>query len=194
VALVVGLGNPGARYAGTRHNVGWRVVDRLVRRWDARADERTAEYRTWAAGVAGRPVLLLQPLTFMNLSGHALAVWRERHALDPAEMLVVADDVYLPVGHLRLRASGSSGGHRGLEDIERVLGTRDYARLRLGVGAVDSAALRQHVLDEPGGEEVQALERAADAAADAVACWLDEGILAAMSRFNRRVRKEVSEP
>lgn len=193
MALVVGLGNPGTRYADTRHNVGWRVVDRLVARWCARPAERTAEYRTWNAAPGGREVALLQPLTFMNLSGEAVRAWGERHPLVLAEVLVVADDVYLPVGSVRLRPGGSSGGHRGLESIEQALGTREYARLRIGVGAADRAELREHVLEAPAGDEGQMLELAADRAADAAECWLGEGILAAMSRFNRRERKEVSE-
>jgi PTH1 family peptidyl-tRNA hydrolase len=193
VALVVGLGNPGTRYADTRHNVGWWVVERLVARWSARPGERTADYRTWTAEVVGREVALLQPLTFMNLSGDALKACGERHPFSPAELLVVADDIYLPVGALRLRAGGSSGGHRGLESIELALGTREYARLRIGVGAAEGTDLREHVLGVPAEEEGRMLEDTAGRAVDAVECWLGEGILAAMNRFNRRVGKEVSE-
>ena len=101
--------------------------------------------------------------------------------------------MYLPAGTLRLRASGSSGGHRGLASIERALNTRAYARLRMGVGAAPSAELRQHVLGEPAGGEREALEQASEQAADAVECWIERGLKDAMNRFNRRVRKEVSE-
>lgn len=193
MALVVGLGNPGSAYADTRHNVGWWVVDRLVRRWQARPDERHAEYRSWTAVARGRDVTLLEPLTFMNLSGEAVRTWGASHAFEPSELLVVTDDVYLPVGALRVRPEGSSGGHRGLESIEHLLGTRGFARLRIGVGEAPGVRLREHVLDTPAGEERATLERAADHAADAVECWWLEGILEAMNRFNRRVRKEVSE-
>jgi PTH1 family peptidyl-tRNA hydrolase len=193
VALVLGLGNPGARYARTRHNVGWRVLERLVGRWQARPAGGTDTWRAWRAERSGRVVDLVVPLTYMNASGAALETWRERHGLDPAGLLVVVDDVYLPVGSLRLRAAGSSGGHRGLESLEAVVG-REFARLRVGVGAAeDAAGLREHVLDEFEEDERAVVDEAVERAADAVECWLDEGVLAAMNRFNRRTRREDSE-
>ncbi len=193
MALVLGLGNPGARYARTRHNVGWRVLERLVGRWAARPAGGTDTWRAWRAERAGKAVDLVVPLTFMNASGVALEEWRERHGLDPAGLLVVVDDVYLPVGSLRLRVAGSSGGHHGLESLEAVLG-REFARLRIGVGAAEDAAeLREHVLDEFAEDERAVVDEAIERAADAVECWLDEGALAAMNRFNRRTRGEESE-
>jgi PTH1 family peptidyl-tRNA hydrolase len=107
--------------------------------------------------------------------------------------LVIADDVYLPVGLVRLRPSGASGGHKGLENIEQELGTRDYARLRIGVGAAEGSKLEDHVLAEPEGDERRTLEAAADLAADAVEVWMAQGIHSAMNRFNRKATKEVSE-
>ena len=193
MALVLGLGNPGPRYARTRHNVGWRVLDRLVRRWDAAPAGEQGTWRAWRAERAGRSVDLLLPLTFMNASGLALEAWREGRAFDPAGMLAVVDDVYLPVGRLRLRVSGSSGGHRGLESLEQVVG-RDFARLRIGVGVVaDAAGLREHVLDEFDEDEEVVVDEALERAADAVECWVAEGPIAAMNRFNRRIRKEETE-
>ena len=191
--LVLGLGNPGARYAGTRHNAGWRVVDLLRPRWSAAPGDEVPEYRAWRVPRAEREVNLVVPLTFMNLSGGVVAAWRERHGLEADQLLVVADDVYLPSGVLRIRARGSSGGHRGLESVAEALGTTDYARLRIGVGGVSSAELREHVLEEPAEDEAKTIEEAVARAADAVAIWLDEGVLAAMNRFNRRVVKEVPE-
>jgi PTH1 family peptidyl-tRNA hydrolase len=193
VALVVGLGNPGERYAATRHNVGWRVVRRLIERWRAGPDPEHPRWRAWTARHGDRAATLLMPLTFMNASGEAVADWRAAHALEPDALLVVTDDVYLPVGTLRLRAEGSSGGHRGLESIEQALGTQSWARLRLGVGEAPGEALREHVLDEFSEEEEAEVERAVALAADAVECWLDRGIIAAMNQFNRKVRKEESE-
>ena len=191
--LVVGLGNPGPRYARTRHNVGWRVLERLVGRWGATLAGEHDTWRAWRAERAGGIVDLLQPLTYMNASGAALEAWRERHGLDLAGMLVAVDDVYLPVGRLRLRASGSSGGHRGLESLERVVGS-GFARLRIGVGAAgDPAGLREHVLDEFDVEEEAVVDVALERAADAVECWVAEGSLAAMNRFNRRNRREEPE-
>ena len=185
--LVVGLGNPGERYAPTRHNVAWRVLDTLAARHGAREAGRDTTWRARETAIAGQPAVLLQPLTYMNLSGEALAAWRERHGREQ-ELLVVNDDVYLPLGFVRMRASGSSGGHRGLESIEAAVGSRDYARLRVGVGAAGSAAeLKEHVLEEFAPEELPALEEAVRLAADAVECWAAEGVLSAMNRFNRRV-------
>jgi PTH1 family peptidyl-tRNA hydrolase len=197
VALVVGLGNPGEAYARTRHNVGWWVLDLLAERWHAAEFERTTTYRVRRGASGGRAVALMQPLTFMNRSGQAIAEWRDRHNVAPQELvqelLVITDDVYLPAGHVRIRPEGSSGGHRGLESIEQALETRGYARLRIGVSAVDAAGLRDHVLEEPSGSELKDIETAAERAADAVELWLREGVLAAMNRFNRKVGKEVSE-
>ncbi len=193
--LVFGLGNPGARYARTRHNVGWWVVDLLAARWNAGPGELADEYRSRIAAVGGREVHLVTPLTYMNRSGEALRAWSGRHPLEAAELIVIADDVYLPLGTVRLRALGSTGGHRGLASIQETLGSDGYARLRIGVGAADSAeGLRDHVLEEFDDAGMAAAEEAARQAADAVECWLEDGILAAMNRFNRRIRQEESEP
>lgn len=184
--LVLGLGNPGARYAHTRHNAGWDVVERLVARWKAEPRETTRTYRAWHAAPGGRAVDLLVPLTFMNASGEALAEWRERGALEPQNLLVVVDDVYLPLGRLRLRTAGSSGGHNGLASIEEVLGTRAFGRLRIGVGAAESSAeLREHVLDGWEEAELPVIEDALGRATEAVECWCLEGPTKAMNRFNR---------
>jgi len=187
VHLVVGLGNPGDRYASTRHNIAWRVLDTLAARHGAREAGRDTTWRAREASIAERPVVLLQPLTYMNLSGEALGSWRERHGREE-QLLVVSDDVYLPLGFVRVRATGSSGGHRGLESIEAAVGGRDYARLRVGVGAAENAAaLREHVLEEFAPEELPALAEAVRLAADVVECWVAEGAPGAMNRFNRRV-------
>ena len=199
--LVVGLGNPGEHYARTRHNVGWAVLDELAARHAAGEGLGHATFRTRRAVIAAQEVVLLQPLTYMNLSGEALAAWREQYGKED-ELLVVSDDVYLPMGMLRVRASGSSGGHRGLDSIEAAVGSRDYTRLRIGAGApgapmredgsgmgqaADAAALREHVLQKIAPEELPVLAEAVRQAADAVECWLAEGALSAMNQFNRRV-------
>ena len=192
MVLVLGLGNPGERYARTRHNAGWLVLDELQLRLGAHRPERGVTFRGCVGSLGQRNVSLMWPLTYMNESGRALEEWRERHG-DPDGMLVVTDDVYLPVGALRLRARGSSGGHRGLESIAGALGGTEWPRLRVGVGAIDSARLREHVLEEPAGDEAAGFEEAIRVAADAVECWLGEGILAAMNKFNRKVQKEARE-
>ena len=154
--VVFGLGNPGAHYARTRHNVGFRVLDCLVTRWGAARFETVPEFRSWRAERDAREVCLVAPQTFMNRSGAALEAWRAAHGLDAADVLVVADDVYLPIGIVRLRTHGSSGGHQGLESIEAAVPGREYARLRVGVGGVeDSEQLPGHVLEEFAGDEVE---------------------------------------
>jgi PTH1 family peptidyl-tRNA hydrolase len=193
VALVLALGNPGARYSATRHNVGWRVAEELVRRWRAEPAEATPRYRAWRAAPEGREAWIVTPLTFMNLSGEALAEWRERHGLEIEALLVVSDDVYLPVGVVRLRARGSSGGHKGLESVEAVLGGPDYPRLRIGVGGVESERLKEHVLEGFTEEESRRVDESIGLAADAVETWSKDGLTAAMNRFNRRTGQEVPE-
>lgn len=190
---MLGLGNPGARYEDTRHNVGVRVTEELIGRWKARPVVSGPEYRAWEAAAGGRTVTLMRSQTWMNESGRAIAAWSARNAFEVGELLVVADDVYLPVGMVRLRAGGSSGGHRGLESIEQAVGTGEFARLRVGVGAAPGEALREHVLETFDEEEKGAVAESIGKAADAVEVWLGEGLLAAMNRFNRRVRKEEPE-
>jgi PTH1 family peptidyl-tRNA hydrolase len=194
VPLLVGLGNPGDRYVRTRHNIGWRVLDLLAERLKARPYETTRYSEVWRAVRGAGAIDLMKPLTFMNLSGEAIADWSQRHPLGEDGMLVITDDVYLPLGMLRLRARGSSGGHKGLDSIAATLGHEDFARLRIGVGAAeDGSELREHVLETFDTEEVRHAQEAIAMAADAADCWIREGIGPAMNRFNRRVRKEVSE-
>jgi peptidyl-tRNA hydrolase, PTH1 family len=191
--LVVGLGNPGERYARTRHNIAWWVLDRLAEQHTAEEVPGDTTYRVRRVRIAGHEVELLQPLTYMNASGDALRAWRARNGQESG-LLVVSDDVYLPLGALRVRASGSSGGHRGLESIEAAVGGRDYARLRIGVGAADNAAaLKSHVLDEFAPEESPVLDDVVRRAADCTVVWVSEGALGAMNQFNRRVRQEETE-
>jgi len=186
VRLVAGLGNPGARYRGTRHNLGFEVVDRLAARhglsaspWRHLAD--TAEWR--------RPdgiVLLVKPLTFMNLSGDAVAALMAFYKIDLDQVLIVCDDVNLPLGRLRARPSGSEGGNNGLKSISASLGTTEYMRLRIGAGRGDPRRdLADHVLSRFSPEEIGTMRTAIDRAADAVEMWIDDGIARVMNAFNR---------
>ncbi|MEP7028188.1 MAG: aminoacyl-tRNA hydrolase [Candidatus Eisenbacteria bacterium] len=195
--VVVGLGNPGPDYAGTRHNVGFAVAHLLADRLGAGPYETTRTYASWSARLgggagspeAGRSLVLLTPLTFMNLSGRALEEYRERHGLEVEQVLVVVDDIYLPLGQVRLRARGGDGGHNGLASLEQGLGTDAYARLRVGVGeAGDGQQLVDHVLSGFAPEEEEALAAALDAACEASLLWAREGIVAGMNRFNARPR------
>jgi len=182
---VVGLGNPGADYEGTRHNVGFAVARRLCDRAGAKPHETTRTYASWSA----ENLVVLTPLTFMNRSGEALAQFGERHGLVPEDVLVVVDDVYLPLGTLRVRARGSDGGHNGLASIAASLGTDEYARLRIGVGRGDQE-LRDHVLSGFAPEEEETLRDALDAACEASLLWVREGVIAAMNRFNARIARD----
>jgi len=187
VRVVVGLGNPGADYEGTRHNVGFAVARRLCDRTGAKPHETTRTYASWAA----EGLVVLTPLTFMNRSGEALAHFGERHGLTPEDVLVVVDDVYLPLGALRLRARGGDGGHNGLFSIQQSLGTDAYARLRIGVGRGDEAqGLADHVLSGFAPEEGGTLAAALDLACDASLAWAREGVTKAMNRFNAAARVE----
>ena len=191
--LVVGLGNPGERHSRTRHNVAWRVLDELAARHTATPGEDHASYHVRDISIASHAVELLQPLTYMNLSGEAVLQWRARNGVEDG-LLVVSDDVYLTLGALRIRASGSSGGHRGLESMAAAVGGRTYDRLRIGVGAAeDAAALKEHVLDEFAPEEAPVLEAAIRRAADCSEVWVAEGALGAMNQFNRKMRREETE-
>ena len=188
--LIVGLGNPGPKYARTRHNAGFRVVERLAKRWQASwsADEKFNS-RLAHAEHASRRVLLCEPETYMNQSGAAVGKLAEYFRVPPGHLLVVLDDADLPFGEIRLRPRGSSGGHHGLESIEERLGTREYARLRIGIGRTASAVreITNHVLGQFSAEEAALLRKILDRAGDQVECWLREGIARAMSQFNGAV-------
>lgn len=185
--LIVGLGNPGPKYARTRHNAGFQVVERLAKRWQASwgADEKFNS-RLANAEHAGRRVLLCEPETYMNRSGDAVGKLSEYFRVPSGRLLVVVDDADLPLGEIRLRPKGSSGGHHGLESIEQRLGTREYARLRIGIGRTATAVreIAGHVLGRFSAGEAALLKKIVDRAGDQVECWLREGIAKAMSQFN----------
>jgi PTH1 family peptidyl-tRNA hydrolase len=186
VKLVVGLGNPGARYRGTRHNVGFEVVDRLA----ARHGLRLQPWKTLAeAGEWRRPdgrVWLVKPTTFMNLSGEAVNAVVGFYKIDLADVMVVCDDINLPVGRLRARPEGSEGGNNGLASITAALGTNAYARLRIGVGRGDPERdLADHVLSRFLPDELSGVDVAIDRAADAIDVWVSDGLERVMNTFNR---------
>jgi PTH1 family peptidyl-tRNA hydrolase len=193
IILVVGLGNPGREYAETRHNVGFRVVNRLGRRLGI--EPRTHSRLVWLGEGerGGRPLVLAKPRTYMNRSGEAVRALVRRYRLAPAQVLVVYDDLDLPVGRIRVRARGGSGGTGGLKSIIAALGTQDFPRVRVGIGrpvqggapSWDPAVVAAYVLAVPPPEERALLDTAADRAVEAVLCILDKGIEPAMNRFNR---------
>jgi len=193
--LIVGLGNPGAEYARTRHNAGFQVADRLGERWKAAwALEKKFEARVGRAEFGGRRVLLCEPQTFMNASGEAVAAVQSFYRVAVGRVLVVVDDADLPLGTLRLRPSGGSAGHHGLESIEQHLGTRDYARLRVGIGRLAGAReITGHVLGRFSSTEAELLDKVLTVAADQIETWLAAGIQKAMSQFNGTIDGPVSE-
>jgi PTH1 family peptidyl-tRNA hydrolase len=182
VHLIVGLGNPGAEYAQTRHNAGFLLVEKLAARWKCGwANEKKFRARIAKAERNGKKVLLCEPQTFMNLSGETVGALKDFYQLPLAQILIVADDADLPVGTIRLRANGSSGGHHGLESIEQHLASRDFARLKIGIGRKDnSRAITNHVLGKFDFDESELLEKVLERAADQIGIWLDAGIEKAM--------------
>lgn len=199
--LVVGLGNPGRKYAGTRHNVGFDVIDYL-----AAAPGCTPFREKFDAFVAElkegeETVLLLKPLTFMNLSGRSVRAVIDFYKLPLSELLVVCDDFNLPLGKLRIRPKGSHGGQNGLRNIREQLGTDEYSRLRIGVGEPASGDAVDHVLSKFKPGERKAVEDAIATAAQAALVWIRQGTAAAMNRFNgpddpaeKKPKKEKSKP
>jgi len=191
VLVVVGLGNPGDEYRGTRHNAGFEAVDRLAaRHGGSLRRDRTLNAEAARVRLSGRETLLVKPLSWMNLSGAVARRALERAsdgagAVDAGALLVVCDDFALPLGTIRLRASGSSGGHNGLSDVEAALGTRDYPRLRIGVGPCTREDPKDFVLGRFAKAERAAAEESFDRAADAVESWAESGIDRTMARFNR---------
>jgi PTH1 family peptidyl-tRNA hydrolase len=189
--LVVGLGNPGAEYAKTRHNAGFLLVEKLAARWKTDwALEKKFNARVARAEQDQRRVLLSEPQTFMNSSGESVGPLVGFYRVPLKHVLVAVDDADLPFGEIRLRPSGSSGGHHGLESIEEHLGTREFARLRIGIGRKDSVReITGYVLGKFSAAESELAEKILTVAADQVECWLKAGIQKAMSQFNGKVEE-----
>ena len=191
--LIVGLGNPGKRYAGTRHNVGFEILDLLASRhhveWESAPrgiDAVVGQRRDGVASGFSR-TLLAKPLTFMNLSGPAVRDLLQFYKIEAADALIVVDDINLELGRLRARPSGSAGGHNGLKSIIETLGSEEFARLRVGIGRGDARRdLADHVVAKFEPEERSIVAEAVGRAADAVELFVAEGIAPVMNRFNRK--------
>jgi PTH1 family peptidyl-tRNA hydrolase len=193
--LIVGLGNPGAEYSETRHNVGFLLVERLAQAWQAVwRNEKKFCARLARAERHGRKVLLCEPQTFMNSSGEAVAAVARFYDVPLSRLLVVVDDADLPLGGLRLRPSGGTGGHHGLESIEQQMGAKDYARLRVGIGRRTGAReITGHVLGRFGSTETGLLDKVLDAASGQVETWVESGIQKAMNEFNGVIEDSENE-
>lgn len=187
--LIAGLGNPGAQYARTRHNLGFVVADLLASALGVSFTRMQDEALLLRVRCGGVTVLLIKPQTYMNNSGRAVAAVARRNGCAPEDILVLVDDVHLPLGKIRLRAGGSAGGHNGLKSIAACLGNEEFCRLRMGVG---SEALEQmntlsgYVLSRFRAEENAVVSQMAERAAQAALCWIEEGMEQAMNRFNQR--------
>ena len=200
--VIVGLGNPGDRYAGTRHNVGFMVVGALARRWGADRGRkafggRLQDVRLPGGCEAPGRVMLLRPMTYMNDSGRAVRDLTSFYRIPPADVLIVMDDLALPPGRLRFRPGGSPGGHKGLTDIARAMGAEAIARLRIGIGAapqdMDAA---DYVLRRFDDDEIEAINQAVDLAARAAEEWLSRPMTELMTRYNAATqeRKSADDP
>lgn len=187
--VVVGLGNPGPRYDETRHNVGWWALDRMAYDWDFGPFEREGQILTVRGRVGGADVQLAKPTTYMNRSGQALdfmAAYARSGFSVASDLLIVVDDASLDVGRMRIRPSGSSGGHNGLGSVEQALGRQDYARLRIGVGRrPENVDMTDWVLSAFPPEDEETILELLPEVTRATATWTDEGIEATMNRFNR---------
>ncbi len=183
--LIVGLGNPGRRYRGTRHNIGWEVLDMLARSHGIRIATDDGWAETGRGTIGGRRVILARPQTYVNVSGTAVADLRRRHRVAVEDLLVIVDDLDLAPGVVRMRAKGSHGGHNGLRSIVDALGTTAFARVRVGIGrppaGVDPA---EFVLERPTGPNRLLLDEAVARAAEGVALWIAQDTDAAMRHCN----------
>ncbi len=190
--LIVGLGNPGRKYEGTRHNVGFEVVDVLARRhgveWEAAPRGVEALVARWRMA----DTVLVKPLTYMNLSGGAVVPLLQFYKIDPVDLLVLVDEVHIDLGRLRIRRSGSAGGHNGLKSLIGSLGSQEFARLRIGVGRGDGRRdLADHVLAKFDADERATVAEMVDRSADAVELFIAEGIGPVMNRYNRKEDAET---
>lgn len=182
--LIVGLGNPGAQYERTRHNVGWQVIDAFARKFRIDVAKHEKNAMTGSGRVAGGSVMIAKPLTYMNLSGDAVRLLVNAYLESPADMIVVYDDIDLPLGRLRIRQNGSAGTHNGMRSIISTIATENFPRLRVGIGQGEGK-LRDYVLDEFTTEEQPVVDQAIERAVDALLLFVRGDLKRAMNSFNR---------
>ncbi len=187
--LIVGLGNPGSQYARTRHNAGWFVIDELARRHSIDLVKKNADYKVGLGSIGEHKIALVKPQTFMNLSGRAVQSLKNFYRVELINILIISDDLNLPLGKLRFRGGGSDGGHNGLKSVAQMLGSKEYPRLRFGVGEPPSTEREQSgtadfVLRPFASDEWNTVEETARRAADGIECFVREDLTTAMNRFN----------
>ena len=191
--LIVGLGNPGFLYTRNRHNIGFMCVSHLAKMRDIRFDKKQGQARTGLGSIAGKRVVLARPQTFMNASGESVSALVRKLNILPSDLIVIHDDLDLPVGKIRLRLGGSSGGHKGIESIIARTGTRDFYRVRVGIGRPDNAegsaaekeeAVISYVLSDFTADEKKIIETVLPTVSEAITCLLVQGLEAAMNKYN----------
>lgn len=184
--LIVGLGNPGPRYQNTRHNIGFMVLDELAGRWLVEKQDSRFDALIGHTRIQGQKILLVKPLTYMNLSGHAVQPLARYYRLEPENILIIYDDMDLAPGQLRLRERGSSGGHKGLKSVIERMGTQEISRLRIGIGRSGEREAVDWVLGSlAAGEDSARIAEAIKQAADAAETYVKQGIIAAMNAYNK---------
>lgn len=191
--LIVGLGNPGKSYARNRHNIGYRCIDYLSKLHSIQVKKRQCQSDTGIGNIAGVEVLLAKPRTFVNLSGMAVSGLGYKYKISATELVVIYDDLDLPLGKLRLRQGGGSGGHKGIESIISALGSQDFTRIKVGIGrpmtgngdmVTDEAAIVDYVLSDFSSQEEKLIALAVEKVAEAVQCVITEGVVGAMNKYN----------
>jgi len=183
--LIIGLGNPGKAYANNRHNIGYRCINKLAKLQGIPLAQRGCQAQFGIGQIAGSKVVLARPRTFMNLSGRSVKLLMQRFQATPSDVLVIHDDLDLPLGKLRLYSGGGSGGHKGVESIITEVGSRDFARVRVGIGRPEEGGdAIDYVLSDFSPGEQAVIEETIVRVADAVLCLLREGIVAAMNKYN----------
>jgi len=192
VIIIAGLGNPGKEYAGTRHNAGFMVLDKLAEKYGINVSEKKHKGLIGKGTIAGNKVVLLKPQTYMNLSGESIREAVDYYKIDPEEeLIVIYDDISLSPGDIRVRKRGSAGGHNGMKNIIAMLGTQDYTRIRVGIGEMPARMdLKDWVLGHFAGEDAEAVENATKEAVAAVETVLCAGADEAMNRYNHKVKNE----
>ena len=183
--LIVGLGNPGAKFAGTRHNVGFSVIDELAEKYNISMDIKKHKAICGQGRIEGEKVILVMPQTFMNLSGESVRMVMDYYKCTADDLIVIYDDIYLAVGRLRIREKGSAGGHNGMKNIISQIGSQEFARIRVGVGEKPARMdLADYVLSRFDRDELPDIRKGCTDACDAVGIMLSEGAGAAMNRYN----------
>ncbi len=183
--IVVGLGNPGKRYSRTRHNIGFMVVEETARRYEIDFKEKE-KHRIGTGSIGGEKVLLIEPLLYMNNSGLAVKDVMGRFNIPPEKLIVIHDDLDMEVGKLRIRRKGSSGGHKGIESIIQNLSSKEFARLKIGIGRQEGVTPEDYVLSRFRKNEISLIKSTIERASDAVTCIVLDGLEKAMNKFNTR--------